>query len=165
MKNCLAQDPNNYTNTFNYGVELYNSQYGRDVVKTDHAVQEKLTNVLKAAIVNDPGIDATVAMSNHLYNWAADYSTEAALIKDGKGAKPEDLKKKKELEGLTNAKMDEAIPYAEKVVKFYSEKATLTGKEKINYQQTLGNLSNIYSYKNNPKKAADYDKIKATIKF
>ncbi|MEJ7611216.1 MAG: hypothetical protein WKF88_08575 [Ferruginibacter sp.] len=158
-------DPSNFTNSYNYAVEIYNSLYGKDVTSPDPAMEARLTDVLKTTIAIDKGIDATALMANHLFNWAADHSTKAALIKDGKGAKPEDLKKKKDLNILAVAKMDETIPYAEQVKKYYADKATLTVKEKLNYQLVLGYLSDIYVAKANPKKAAEYDRVRDSIKF
>ncbi len=156
-------DPNNFTNTYNYGVVLYNEMYGKDAkTPVDPAMREKLTAVLKAAIPNDPNIESSLLLSSHLFNWASDYSTQAALIK---GAKPDDVKAKKELTTKAVAKMDEAIPYGQKTVDFYKAKATLTTKEKLNYKSVLNNMSDLYAAKADPKKAAEYDKLADAIKF
>ena len=149
-------DPTNFTNDYNYAVTVYNTLYGADAKNPDPALKEKLSAVLKSAMAADAGIDAAVLMASHEFNWAADYSTNAALIK---GTKPDDVKKKKELNDLYMAKMNEAIPYGEKVVTYYKAKDKLTTKEKLNYKSVLNNLSDIYNAKGDAKKAAEYDKI------
>ncbi|MEO6537056.1 MAG: hypothetical protein ABIT07_11115 [Ferruginibacter sp.] len=160
----LAKNPADFTTAYNYSIELYNSLYGRDVPKPSDvaATKTKLTSVLKSAITSDKGIDATVLMVNHLFNCAADYSTSASLIKS---AKPEDVKKKAALKSLSVKQMDECIPYAEAVVKYYDAQTNLKSSQKASYQNILGYLSDMYNAKNDLKKAAEYDKKKATIKF
>ena len=160
----FKQDPGNFTNTYNYAAELYNNLYGKDAPeKPDPAMKDKLTEVLKAAMLNDTkGMDATALMVNHLYNDAAEFSSAAALVK---GTKPDEVKKKKDLNTLADAKMNEAIPYGEKVIKFYSEQTGLTTKQKVDYRAVAETMSDIYTAKGNAKKAAEYDKIKDGIKF
>ena len=156
-----VKDPANFANNYNYAVEMYNNIY-KDLKDTDPASKEKLTALLKNAILHDTTIDATSLLANHLFNAAADLSTSAALIK---GTKPDELKKKKDLNALSIAKMDETIPYAEKVLKYYDALPKLTNRQKANYLTITGFLSDIYSAKGNPKKAAEYDKIRSGIKF
>jgi hypothetical protein len=161
----LAKDPTNFVNGYNYSIELYNSIYVKDYTSIDSATSAKLISVLKATIPNDKGNDANMLLTNHLFNVAADYSSRAVLIKEGKLAKPADLKKKKDLNAKAIAKMDEMIPYAETSLKYFEAQPKLTVNQKIKYQQALGYLVDVYNAKANPKKAADYEKIKAAIKF
>jgi hypothetical protein len=164
-ENLLAKDPTNFVNGYNYAIELYNSIYVKDYKTIDSATSVKLISVLKATIPNDKGNDANLLLTNHLFNIAADYSSSAALIKDGKLAKPADIKRKKDLNAKAIAKMDEMIPFAEKSVKYYTEQPKLSVNQKIKYQQALGYLVDVYNAKANPKKAADYEKIKKAIQF
>jgi hypothetical protein len=161
----LAKDPTNFINGYNYSIELYNSIYVKDYTVIDSATSSKLISVLKATIPNDKGNDANMLLTNHLFNIAADYSSRATLIKEGKLTKPADLKKKKDLNTKAVAKMDEMIPYAEASLKYFESQPKLTVNQKIKYQQVLTNLSDVYNAKANPKKAAEYDKMKAAIKF
>jgi hypothetical protein len=161
----VSKDPTNFVNGYNYAIELYNSIYVKDYTTIDSATSTKLISVLKATIPNDKGNDANLLLTNHLFNLAADFSSRAALIKEGKLAKPADLKKKKDLNAKAVAKMDEMIPYAEKSLKYYTEQPKLTVNQKIKYQQTLGNLVDVYNAKANPKKAGEYEKIKKAIQF
>ena len=157
------QNPNNFANDYNYSVELYNSLYTKDGKNADpEAAKAKLTQVLKSTIAADTTIDATVLMMNHLFNWGADYSSAAIEVK---GTKPEDVKKKKDLNTLALAKLDEVIPYAEKVIVRYQATPPKKTTEKINLKNAANHLSEIYGMKNNPKKAAEYDAIVDAIKF
>ncbi len=160
----LTKDPTNFTLSYNYGIELYNSIYGKDAKPGENsAAKDKLTSVLKIAIGNDKGIDATVLMANHLFNMAADQLNAANMIKS---TKPDDVKKKTELKGQSNKTMDECITYAETAVKYFEANHPLKGIQRANYKIVLGYLSDIYSLKNNPKKAAEYEaKNKAADKM
>jgi hypothetical protein len=57
--------------------------------------------------------------------------------------------------------MNLCISYAEKAVKYYEAIPSKTQMQKANYKITLGYLSDIYSIKKNPAKAAEYDKKNA----
>lgn len=152
----IAKDPTNFALGYNYAVELYNKNYGADA-KGDEASKEKLTNVLKAVIPNDQGIDATVLMANHTYNMASDAVAAKNLVKG-------DVKKKAELTAISNKKMDECISYSEQVVKYYEGKTDLKPKHVANYKIVLGYLSDIYNLKGDAKKSAEYDKKRSLVK-
>jgi len=160
----LAKDPNNYELAYNYSVELYNSLIKKDPKSSDAIKQaEKLTNVLKMAIAADKGIDATVLMANHQFNLAADILNEANLIK---GTKPDDVKRKADLKAKANAKMDEAIGYAETATKYFEAQPSLKSIQKANYKIMLDHLSEMYGAKNNQKKVAELEaKNKAADKL
>ena len=160
-----SKDPRNYANTYNYAVEMYNALWANDNKAPDTTLFLKLTTVLKSAIEVDAGMDAAMLLNNHLFNVAADYSTKAALIKEGKLTKPDELKKKKELNASSISYMNELIPYGEKMIKFYKEKGTLSTKQKISYKQVAGYLSDAYRVKGDIKKSAEYDNIIDSIKF
>jgi hypothetical protein len=158
-------DPSNFFTGYNYSVELYTSLYGKDVTKVDVDVANKLTQVLKTTIAVDTSNEANMLMTNHLYNFAADYSIKAASIKEGKVPKPDDAKKKKELATLANAKMDELIPYAETCIKYYGSKTNLKTRAKINYELAAGYLVEVYKIKANLKKVAEYEKLRKSIQL
>lgn len=156
------KDPRNFENNYNYAVEMYNSLWANDAKNVDTMLYSKLTTVLKSTIEVDKGNDALMLLNNHLFNIGADYSTKASLVK---GTKPADLKLKKDFNASALVRMDELIPYAEKALKFYADKPTLTTKQKISYQLVAGYLSDIYRLKMNPKKTAEYEKIRDGISF
>ena len=156
------KDPKNFESNYNYSVEMYNSLWASEAKNVDTMLYTKLASVLKSTIEVDKGNDALMLLNNHLFNIGADYSTKASLVK---GTKPADLKLKKELNASALARMDELIPYAERALKFYADKPTLTTKQKISYQLVAGYLSDIYRLKMNPKKTAEYEKIRDGISF
>ena len=159
------KDPRNFANGYNYAVEMYNSLWANENKSPDTTLFLKLITVLKSAIAVDESMDATMLLNNHLFNVAADYSNKAALIKVSKTTKPDELKKKKDLNASSISYMNELIPYGESMIKFLSAKTTLTTKQKINYKQVANYLSDAYRVKGDLKKSADYDKITDSIKF
>ena len=159
------KDPRNFANSYNYAVEMYNSLWANDNKSPDTTLFLKLNTVLRSAIAVDESMDATMLLNNHLFNVAADYSNKAALIKVTKTTKPDELKKKKDLNASSISYMNELIPYGESMIKFLSAKTTLTTKQKINYKQVANYLSDAYRVKGDLKKSAEYDKITDSIKF
>jgi hypothetical protein len=151
---------------YNYAVELYNSIYGRDAKNSsidNLEYRNKLTNVLKNVVPHEKESEATMLMSNHLFNMAADLLNAANAIKS---TKPDDVKKKAELKAASNKAMDECITYSEAAVKYFEAQPKLKDMQKANYKIVLGYLSDIYNLKNNPKKSAEYDaKNKAADKL
>jgi hypothetical protein len=160
----LAKNPGNFDLAYGYAAELYNSNIKKDPKSPAVIAQnEKLRSVLKIAIAADKGIDATVLMANVLFNSFADIINESILIK---GNKPEDVKKKADLKAQANAKVDEAIPYAENAVKYYEAQPKLKAMEKANYKIMLDHLSEFYNAKGNKVKVAEYEaKNKAADKL
>ena len=159
-------DPRNFANSYNYSVELYNVLWANENKSPDTTLYSRLVTVLKSAIEVDETMDATMLLNNHLFNVAADYSTKAALIKEGKTTKPDELKKKKEMNATSIKYMNDLIPFGEKMIKYLTDKGTaITRKQKINYKQVAGYLSDAYRVKGDLKKSAEYDKIIDTIKF
>ena len=157
----VAQNPGNFTLSYNYAIEMYNSLYGKEAKSVDNmAEKNKLTDVIKKSIDNEKQGDimATVLMANHQYNMSADLLNASNAIKS---TKPDDVKKKKDLKALADKSMDECIIYADKAARFYEGLATRTGGQKANYKIVLGYLIDIYGLKNNKAKAAEYEKKNA----
>ena len=78
-----------------------------------------------------------------------------------KSTKPDDVKRKSELKAAANKSMDECIIYAVNVERFFEAIPNKTPIQKANYKIALGYLSDIYSLKKNPVKAAEYEKKNA----
>lgn len=157
-ENMLKADPQNYGLHYNYAIEMYNSLYVGDDKPADPAkVKTRLTEVLKTAISLDKEIDATVLMSNHLFNFAADVQGELNAVK---GKTADDVAKRKKLQEEINRTMDEFVVYAEKAVAYYDAKSDLKPSQKAIRVNILTNLSDVYSVKGDLKKAAEYDKAK-----
>jgi len=157
----IAKKPNDFTLNYNYAIELYNSIYTPDKRPANEAqLKAKLTTVLKNAITLDKGIDATVLMTNHLYNVAADLSTAATLIK---GVKPEDKAKKADLKKQSNEKMDECINYCNSAITWFEAQPSLKTSQKNIYKNVIGYLIDMYGVKGDTKKVADLEKKQASI--
>lgn len=157
----MTKIPNNYTLPYNYGVELYRYIYS-DEMKDGNttAYKTKLAEVMKKAIALKSTSEANFLLSNFLYNNSIDLAEEARKIK---GAKPDDVKKRKELQAQADAAMNESVPYAEQVVSLFASIQKPKTSEKINYKQSLVILKNVAEVKKDTAKVANYDKmIKAT---
>jgi hypothetical protein len=152
----MAKYPENYILPFNYSIELYRYIYS-DEMKTSNTdvYKEKLSEILKKAIAVKSTPEANFLMANFLYNNSIDISEDARKMK---GPKPSDLKTKKELEANSAKQMNDAIPYAEKVISLFADNAKPKGSEKVNYRQALVILKNIYDVKKDAVKSAEYDK-------
>ncbi|MEJ7625959.1 MAG: hypothetical protein WKF35_03765 [Ferruginibacter sp.] len=153
----LAKNPESFTHSYNYAIELYNNMYGKDAKPSTDADKAKLTSIIKIAIQNDKNNDAVMLMSNHLFNAASDMSIAASLLK---GTKPEDVKKKKDLNAASMKYMNEFIPYGELAIKYFDSQTELKPIQKANNRIVLGYMSDVYNAKKDLKKAAEYDKKK-----
>lgn len=153
----MAANPSSYALSYNFAVELYNSVYARGEERPSDipATKKKLTEVLQKAIVNDKGIDATMLLTNHLFNIAADYSSEQTMATDPK--------KKAELKKKTDESMTVVIPYAEKVLKYVDSLPETTSKERADKKNVLGYLMDIYDIKGDKAKSAEYQKLRAAV--
>ncbi len=158
----MAKNPSSFLLPYNYAIDLFNSFYAKDAKaeNVNAASKEKLNSVLKLAIANDKGIDASVLMTKYLYNLSSDMSIAANLVK---GTKPEDVKKKAALVAETIKKMDEFLAYGLRVATFYDALPTMKPVQKATYQELLSNMSEVYNYKKDPKKAAEVDKKRQAL--
>lgn len=157
----FVKDPTNKESTLNYGIELYNKYYDSKVNNKDSAASVKLITVLKAAAKNgDETNNANVLLANHLYNTAAIYSEKADKIKS---VKPADVKRKKDLTSLSVATLNELIPYALNSVAFFKALPNIKLGQKSNYRSAAGYLAEAYRATKNVAKAAEYDKLMASI--
>lgn len=154
----MTKNPDNYTLPYNYSVELYRYIYSdeaKDVNTNEY--KDKLPVVLQKAIdIKPTSSEANFLLANFLYNNSIDVSEEARKMK---GAKPDDIKKKKDLQAKSDAQMNQAIPYAEKVVSLYAGIDKPKTSEKINYKQALTILKNIYETKKDQAKVDSYEKM------
>lgn len=162
-EDLMKRYPTEYSWPYNLSVVLFNEVYTGDTKPANViALKERLTESLKAAIAiqGDKAADAKMLMTRHTYNDAYDYQDSSKKIK---GAKPEDLKKKKDIQALFLKKIDVCIPYGEQVAAYYAAQATLKPIYKSNYKIVLDILSQLYTAKGDVKKAAEYDKKKLEV--
>lgn len=153
----MVKNPGNYTLPYNYGVELYRYIYSDETKDVNtNPYKAKLPEILKQAIAIKNTSEANFLLSNFLYNNSIDIYEEARKMK---AVKPDELKKKKELQAQSDAAMSQAIPYAEAVVALFPAIEKPKGSEKINYKQSLVILKNIYETKKDAVKVASYEKL------
>jgi len=156
----LLKIPGNYTLPYNYAVELYRYIYSDEMQKvntTDY--KNKLPEVMKKAIAIKSTIEANFLLANFYYNNSIDISEDARNIK---GVKPEDLKKKKDLQSQSELAMTQAIPFAEATISIYGAIAKPKSSDKVNCKQSFSILKSIYETKKDAEKVALYEaKIKA----
>jgi tetratricopeptide (TPR) repeat protein len=155
----IAKNPGSFLLPYNYSIDLFNATYVGENRKDDDASKAKLTSVIKSAIANDKGIDATILMTRHLYAVSSDLSIAVNLIK---GTKPEDVKKKADLSAKTKASMNEFLSYGDKVIAYYDANPP-KANEKAKYREMLGYMSETYTYLKNTAKAAEMEKKKASV--
>lgn len=158
----ITQYPTNFLLPYNYAIEMYNMLYvGDDKPANADAQKLKLTEVLKKAIANDKGIDASVLMTKHLYNVSSDLSVEVNKVK---GTKPEDVKKKADIAAKAKSAMNEFLSYGDKVIAFYEPQLqSLKPVQKATFKELLTNMSEVYTYQKNAAKAAEMEKKKDAL--
>ena len=158
-ESLITKHPDNYILSFNYAVELYRYIYSEEMKTANTATfKEKFPVILQKAIAIKSTSEANFLMANFLYNNSIDLSEEVRKIR---GPKPADLKRRKELDAVATKSLNDAIPYAEKVVSLYADIQKPKGGEKVNYRQSLTILKNIYETKKDVAKVASYEaKIK-----
>jgi len=161
-REMIVKDPNNFGLNYNYAVEIYNLLYNKNDERpaNEEELKSQLTEALKNSIKLDTTIDATVLMANHLYNIAADYGNAATLIK---GTKPEDVKKRNDLNKQSVSVMEECIGYCNSGIAYYDKLPSLNGRQKSNEIIMLGYLIDIYGIKKDPKKVAEYEAKRKTL--
>jgi hypothetical protein len=155
--------PGEYKWPYEHAVYLYNELYANDAKPTDaKATKAKFVEVAKVAIAaqGDKGADCKMLMTRFSYNDAYDYQD---LAKSIKGMKPDEVKRRNEAKAMYLKKVDECIPYAQSVVTYYAAQSSLKPVQKSNYKIALDFLSQLYTAKNDVKKAAEYDKKKAEV--
>lgn len=146
--------PGSYFINYNYCTELYNFLYASDEKPSNRDTYKvKLVEQLKKTIPLDKEVSAVVLMARHFYNEGFEKSDEARTIK---GTKPEDVKKRTDLNNGFKAILSEAIPYAETAIKFYHSLEKLKANQKNNYKLMLNMLKDIYEIKGDVKKSAEY---------
>jgi hypothetical protein len=158
----LLTHPKNYMVLFNYGYELDKFIYSAEAKGKDLAAyKKKIPEVFKRAIAVNSTIDANMLLTNFYYNASFDILDEVSKIK---GTKPEDVKKKNELNALNKEMLNNCIPSGEEGVRLFSELKEFKSSDKVNYKQLLDILSTVYRKNGNNAKADEYDKKRAEIK-
>ncbi len=152
----------NYSILYNYAVELYNYSYVAEGGKLpdDRAnTQKKLEEVLKKALELKPeGTEANMLMARHHLAIVNELGDSYDAIK---GTKPEDVKKKNDINTQIGKKFDDAFPYIDKLYTYYSTKTDLKSSEKVQLKIVTQMMLNYWESKKNKEKIKEFqDKLK-----
>lgn len=130
----LASGCDTYFTRYNYGVEMFNYAYVGENPPADRAaIQSKIEEVLKKAIeMNPTAPEANMLMCRHYFAILKYLGEDYDAVK---GTKPEDVKKKNEINSLINKQYELAFPYMTTLYNLYDGKTGMkkseTGQFKI----------------------------------
>ncbi|HEY1113607.1 MAG TPA: hypothetical protein VGE66_08590 [Chitinophagaceae bacterium] len=158
-KELVAKNPNNSDLATDYGVELFNYIYGKDKPANYDERKAELTAALQAAInANPQSAQANFVMTQHISNDIYDMQLDYQAIK---GTKPEDVKKKQELNKKIDARYEDLFKFANTAVQQYEKMTDLKAVDKANYRSVLNQMVDYYTMKKQADKAKVYnDKVK-----
>lgn len=153
--------PDNYVVFYNYAIEIdrfINSadSKGKDI----NTYKSKIPELYKKAISIKSTIEANLQMANLYYGSSFDYQEIAGKVK---GTKPEEIKRKNELNAQSKQALLDAIPYGEEAVKQLAALKEYKFSDKSNYKLVCEILSSAYKKAGNTAKADEYEKKKAEI--
>ncbi|HEX7845703.1 MAG TPA: hypothetical protein VF476_07845 [Chitinophagaceae bacterium] len=157
----LASGCDTYFTRYNYGVEMFNYAYvGEKAPEDRSAIQAKIEEVLKKAIeMNPTGVEANMLMARHHFATIKYLEDDYDAIK---GVKPEDVKKKNDINAQINKQYDAALPYMNTLYTIYSGKTELKNSEKAQFKVITNMLLGYWENKKDKVKIKEYsDKLKA----
>jgi hypothetical protein len=156
-----AKYPNSYVLFFNYGYELNKYVYSDEPKTGDLAAYKtKIPELFKKAIAIKSTTDANMLLANFYYNNSYDLTEEAKKIK---GNKPDEVKKRLDLNTASKNNLNMCMPAAEEAVRLFAAMPKLKLSEKVNFKQAYDMLSTIYRINGDTKKADEYEKKKAEV--
>ena len=145
-----------YQMLYNYAIDLFNYCYAADSTPKDYNnAREKLTEILTKAIALKSSTEANMLMSRHIFAYINDLYDEITAIK---GTKPEDVKKKADLNTQMTKKYEEAIPFATAAYNNLNSQKELKPVEKGNLKLLINMLIECWERKNDKVKAEEYKK-------
>lgn len=155
----LAANPDNFDMLFEYGNELFGETHVADASKRPANYAENLKKIedlySKAAALKPENSDVWLSLGKHYYNQALFKEDEVRAIK---GAKPEDVKKKADLNTEIVALADKSIAPLEKVFNMFDAEGKLKTHDKSNFKSSCNLLNYAYGMKKDKAKADFYQK-------
>ncbi len=155
----VAANPSNFDVLFEYGNELFLETHVADASKrpANYAANcTKIEELYKQAIsVKPDNMDAQLALGKHYYNMALFMEEDVNKIK---GTKPEDVKKKADLNAQVAETASKSIEPLEKVFNAYDGEGKLKTHDKSNYKSACSLLSYSYEKKKDKAKSDLYQK-------
>lgn len=155
----VATNPKNFDVLFDYGNELFLDTHVADASKRPanySANCAKIEDLYKQASALKPdNTDVSLALGKHYYNMALFMEEDVNKIK---GTKPEDIKKKADLNAQVAETASKSIEPLEKVFNVYDSQGKLKTHEKSNYKSACSLLSYSYDKKKDKAKSDFYQK-------
>lgn len=139
----VSSNPDSIHYHFNYANEIFGYLYNSDegvVVKDKENLLNKLHSELEKGIKIDPNdVNTNWLYAQYYYNLGIETRDEALKIKS---TKPEDVKKKADLNSKARTNFNTAIPYAEKALSILE--AGYKKSDKSKYKSIDNLMQNIY---------------------
>lgn len=155
----IVANPANFDLLFDYGNELFLETHVADASKRPSNYTEncaKIEELYKKAIAIKPeSPDALLALGKHYYNMALFMEEDVNKIK---GSKPEDVKRKADLNAQVAETASKSIEPLEKVFNIYDKEAKLKTHEKSNFKSACNLLVYTYEKKKDKTKESFYQK-------
>ena len=151
----VAAYPDSMQYHFNYANEgfiyIYNSDAGTKINNKETLLKNVGIELQKALAIKPNDINTNWMLGQYYYNAGIDVKEMANLVR---GTKPEDVKKKADLNAQAKEIFSKAIPYADKAL------STLEGSnkksDKSKYKSIVDLMQRIYSSLNQSDKAKSY---------
>jgi len=163
LEEMIKQNPQNTELLMEYAVDLFNYTYAKDKPADYAKRQEDLTNALKKSMELNPSYAyAYYIYTQHLSNQIYDLQQSRGAVK---GTKPEDVKKKQDLDKQINALVEEQFKYATAAYDIYDKLgANIKASEKASFRAVTNLLIDYHTMKKQTDKVKVYEAKLDTIK-
>ncbi len=155
----LAKNPDNFNVVIDYATELFAETHVTDASKRPADYEQrclKIEALYKKAIELKPdSYEAKLSLGKHYYNQMLIMDEEVAKIK---GTKPEDVKKKADINAQIALIADKAIGPLEEVFKHFDTMGALKVADRSNFKSSCSLLSYSYDKKKDKAKSDFYYK-------
>lgn len=142
-KELISKNPDSISYHFDYANDIFGYLYNSDegtVINNRKELIQILNDELKTArSINENDINSNWLTAQYYYNMGIETRDEANKIK---GTKPEDVKKKSELNTAATNYFKEAIPYANKPILHLE--ASHKKSQRSSYKSIVNLMQNIY---------------------
>jgi tetratricopeptide (TPR) repeat protein len=148
FEQLIQANPSNYDVLFEYGNELFTETHVSEFKNKPSNYNENCLKIEKlytqAASVKPENFDVVLSLGKHFYNQAVLIEDEASRIR---GTKPEDVKRKAELNSKLVDIIDKAIVPLDKVFNHYDKGGKLITRDKSNFKSACSLLIFCYTVK------------------
>lgn len=163
LEEMIQQNPTNADLLMEYAVDLFNYTYGKDKPADYEKRQNDLTTALKRTVeVNPSYAYAYYILTQHLSNQIYDLQQNRSAIK---GTKPEDVKKKQDINKQIDALVEDQFKYASAAYDLYDKMgANIKSGEKASFKAVTNLLIDYHTMKKQMDKVKVYEAKLDTIK-